>query len=153
MPELTFVTRLRQRFPLLEPAGVFVLAGSAVGYVALKDPNEAGHFPTCPFLFITGYYCPGCGSLRTIHALTHFDIETALTANIFAVAMFPVLIFYFVRWTAVRFTGGPVRRKVMHPMWIWALFGLVLSFWLLRNLEPLAFLAPYGVPPGDLNWR
>lgn len=30
-------------------------------YVASVDPNASGHYPTCPFLQATGWWCPGCG--------------------------------------------------------------------------------------------
>ena len=153
MATLSFPTRLRQRFPLLEPAGVLVFAVGLVGYIAAKDPNEAGHYPSCPFLVITGFYCPGCGSLRTIHALAHLDIGTALSLNILTVfVMIPIAVFHYVRWTAERYLGRSVRKRMVHPALIWTVLGTLLAFWFLRNLEPLAFLAPYGVPPGDLNW-
>ena len=49
-----------------------VVAASALigrAYVANVDPNVAGHYPTCPILAVTGWYCPGCGTLRAVHAL------------------------------------------------------------------------------------
>lgn len=153
MATLTFHTRLRQRYPLLEPAGVLVFAASAVTYIAIKDPNEAGHYPSCPFLVISGFYCPGCGSLRAIHALAHLDIGTALSLNVFTVlVMIPIAVFHYGRWAAERYLGRSVRKRMVPPVFIWTLFFGLLAFWFLRNLEPLAFLAPYGVPPGDLNW-
>lgn len=155
MSSLTIATtRLRQRFPLLEPAGVLVFTVGLVTYVAAKDPNEAGHYPTCPFLLITGFYCPGCGSLRAIHALAHLDIGTALSLNILTLfVMIPIAVFHYVRWATERYLGRSIRKRMVHPAFIWALLFGLLSFWFLRNLEPLAFLAPYGVAPGDLIWR
>lgn len=142
------LTRWRQRFPLLEPAGVFVVAASIIGYIALKDPNEAGHYPTCPFLTITGYYCPGCGSMRAMYALSHLDLVTALQLNVLTVfVMIPIAVFHYGRWTAERYLGRPVRKNMVRPRWIWILLITFLAFWLLRNLEPFAFLAPYGISP------
>jgi hypothetical protein len=142
------VTRWRQRFPLLEPAGVLVLAGGLVTTLVVVDPNEAGHYPTCPFLLVTGYYCPGCGSMRAIHALAHFDLWSALQLNIMTVCvMLPIATFYYVRWTTERFLGRSIRKSMVHPRWIWALLWGLLAFWLLRNLEPFAFLAPNGISP------
>ena len=46
------------------PVGAAGLALAATAYVGLVDPNESGHYPTCPFLALTGRFCPGCGSLR-----------------------------------------------------------------------------------------
>ncbi len=145
---MAFLSRWRQRYPLLEPAGLFVATIGLVAYVGVKDPNEAGHYPTCPFLALTGYYCPGCGSLRTIHALAHLDFSTPLTLNVLTLfVMIPIAVFYYVRWTTERFLGRPIRKSMAHPLWIWSLLVLILVFWLLRNLEPFAFLAPYGIAP------
>ena len=44
--------------------GVGALGGLA--YIARFDPNRAGHYPLCPFKFVTGLDCPGCGTLREI---------------------------------------------------------------------------------------
>ncbi|HZE38015.1 MAG TPA: DUF2752 domain-containing protein [Stackebrandtia sp.] len=141
-------TRLRQRFPLLEPAGVLLLIVGIATYVGIKDPNEHGHYPTCPFLMFTGYYCPGCGSLRAIHALVHLDIVTALRLNILTVCvMIPIALFYYFRWATERVLGRSIRKRMVKPWVIWTLFYGLLAFWLLRNLEPFAFLAPYGLSP------
>ena len=49
------------------------LGGVAVALATLAtvDPNQPGHYPTCPFLATTGFYCPGCGALRAVHDLLH----------------------------------------------------------------------------------
>lgn len=39
---------------LRAPAGVLVAAAAVVAFVAVVDPNEQGHYPTCPFLALTG---------------------------------------------------------------------------------------------------
>src|SRR4051812_28285915 len=96
---------------LVLPSGVLVLAGVVVGYVAVIDPNQGGNYPTCPFLSLTGCQCPGCGSLRTIHALAHGDMREALGLNLFAVAMLPVLAFFWGRWTVARARGRPARTR------------------------------------------
>ncbi|GAA4912734.1 uncharacterized protein DUF2752 [Stackebrandtia albiflava] len=141
-------TRWRQRFPLLEPAGVLAVATATVVFVGLNDPNAPGNYPTCPFLAMTGYYCPGCGSLRAIHALAHLDLGTALRLNLLTVlVMLPLAAFYYFRWAGERLLGRPLRRNLAHPAWIWAFLVLILGFWLTRNLPFAAILAPYGIAP------
>ncbi|MFD0690978.1 DUF2752 domain-containing protein [Actinomadura fibrosa] len=126
---------------LLGPGAVVVVAASVVSYVGAVDPNVDGHYPTCPFLALTGYQCPGCGSLRTIHALAHGHVREALGLNVLAVAMLPVLAFFFVRWTAARVRDRPARARAGDPRLIWALFGGIVLFWVLRNLPFGSFLA------------
>ncbi|GAA4065147.1 DUF2752 domain-containing protein [Actinomadura miaoliensis] len=126
---------------LAAPVGVLLLTGAVVSYVAAVDPNEDGHYPTCPFLALTGYQCPGCGALRTVHALAHGQLGQALGLNVFVVAMLPVLAFFWLRWTIARAGDRPTRTKAGDPRLIWALFALVMAFWLVRNLPFGAFLA------------
>ena len=59
------------------------------------DPNEPGTYPTCPWLAITGTFCPGCGTLRATHALTHGDLGTALARNPVTVLAYAVILVGF----------------------------------------------------------
>ncbi|XRQ14438.1 DUF2752 domain-containing protein [Actinomadura welshii] len=126
---------------LLRPGGVLLLTIAVVSYIAAVDPNEDGHYPTCPFLSLTGLQCPGCGSMRTIHALAHGDVQTALGLNVLTIAAVPALAFFWFRWAKARAHDRPVKKKAAHPAFIWVLFGVVLLFWLVRNLPFGSFLA------------
>ncbi|MEV3927604.1 DUF2752 domain-containing protein [Actinomadura coerulea] len=141
VPETPDEARQPLAVRLLRPGGVLVLSVAAVLYVAAVDPNEAGHYPTCPFLALTGFQCPGCGSMRTVHALAHGHLREAFGLNVLTVAMLPVLVFFWLRWARARALDRPVRTKVAHPALIWALFGGILLFWLIRNLPVGSALA------------
>ena len=123
---------------------VAVTAGSlaAAATLATVDPNRPGHYPACPFLFATGLYCPGCGSLRAIHDALHGDLHGALARNPFAVVMAPLLAVAWVCW-GLRLLGydapHPTRLRVG---WIWALLGVVLGYWVLRNVPGWTWLSP-----------
>ncbi|MEU4825367.1 DUF2752 domain-containing protein [Actinomadura sp. NPDC023710] len=141
VPEVRGGGRRRLAVRLLRPGGVLILSVAAVSYVAAVDPNEAGHYPTCPFLALTGFQCPGCGSMRTVHALAHGHLQEAFGLNVLTVAMLPVLVFFWLRWARARALDRPVRTKVAHPALIWILFGAILLFWLIRNLPVGSALA------------
>jgi hypothetical protein len=132
----------RPPHPLLAPAGALVLAVSGLVYVGSVDPNAHGNYPTCPFLAVTGLYCPGCGSLRMFHALAHGHFGEAMGHNVLAFAMLPVLGYFWARWTLARAQGRPPRTKAGDPRLIWALFVTVMAFWVLRNLPFAHVLAP-----------
>lgn len=121
-----------------------VTAGSlaAAATLASVDPNEPGHYPTCPFLWTTGLYCPGCGTLRALHDVLHGDPAGALARNPLAVAMMPVLVFAWVCW-GLRLAGYDAPQPTrLDARWIWALLGVVLTYWLLRNVPGWTWLSP-----------
>ena len=126
---------------LSAPALVAGAAGAVVAWIAVVDPNQPGHYPTCPFLQLTGHLCAGCGSLRAVHALAHGDVVTAAGLNLLAVAAVPLLVAIWLRWTAARLDGRS-RPDPVRAMAIWALLAVTLVFWLVRNLPFGASLAP-----------
>jgi hypothetical protein len=121
---------------------VAAAAAAGLATLALVDPNRPGHYPTCPFFWLTGLYCPGCGSLRALHDLAVLDVAGAWGMNPLLMLVLPFLVGSWIAWTRRSVTGGH-RRNLAHPGWIWALFGLVMAFWVARNIPALApWLAP-----------
>ena len=116
-------------------------AAAAVAFVGLVDPNEPGHYPTCPFLALTGWYCPGCGSLRATHALVHGDLGAAFQLNPLLVLATPAIVVAWALWLR-REVRDRARERVLPAAWIWALLVVVLAFGVLRNLPAGAWLAP-----------
>lgn len=127
---------------VLAPLGVALAAGAAVAYVGVVDPNEPGHYPTCPFYALTGLLCPGCGALRATHALAHLDPAAAFGLNALLVLMAPVVAYVWAGWLAAAWSGRAWRPSPPKPLHLWALMALVLLFWVVRNLPAGAFLAP-----------
>ncbi|MFD2353365.1 DUF2752 domain-containing protein [Nonomuraea ferruginea] len=127
---------------VLAPLGVAAAAAAVFAVVGTIDPNQPGNYPTCPFLWATGLYCPGCGTLRTIHALAHLDPVTALGLNPLALAMVPFLLFWWGRWMVNAWRGRPRRTTLAHPAYLWAFLAMVILYWVVRNLPFGVFLAP-----------
>jgi hypothetical protein len=123
------------------PLGVAALAAAAVGVAATVDPNEAGHYPTCPFLSLTGLACPGCGSLRAVHALAHGDVGAAVGLNLLTVLAIVPLVVIWVRWLVRTRTGEPRSTVAPAPV-VWGLLVVVVAFGVLRNLPAFGWLAP-----------
>ena len=113
------------------PGLVLAAAAAVTTLVAVVDPHEPGHYPTCPFLAVTGYYCPGCGSLRALHDLAHGDVAGALARNPLMVLAAGGLLVAFVLWARRLWRGVPVTW-VAPPRLLYALLTLVLGFWVLR---------------------
>jgi hypothetical protein len=126
---------------MLAPGAVAAAAAAAVGVIAVVDPNEPGHYPTCPFLAVTGQLCPGCGSLRAVHALAHGEIGTAAGLNVLTVLAVVPLLVIWLQWLRRSWTGAP-RRSVAPAPALWALVVVVCVFAVVRNLPAGAALAP-----------
>lgn len=125
----------------LAPAALGAAGVAAVATVAVVDPNEAGHYPTCPFLATTGLFCPGCGTLRAVHALTRGDLATAVDLNVLTVVLLPVLAVGWLLWLAHTLGHRPTAPDL--PPWAGsAIAVLVPVFVVVRNLPVGSALAP-----------
>ena len=124
-------------FPSLVAAGCAV----AGGVVFAVDPETPGHYPTCPFLALTGWYCPGCGTTRALHALLHGDAGLALQRNPLTVAALVVLAAAFALWSRRLWRGAP-RTWVAPPWVLYGLLVVILAFWVLRNVPGWTWLSP-----------
>ena len=112
-------------------AGAVVFAGT-FALTATVNPEQPGHYPTCPFRAATGLACPGCGSLRALHDLAHGHVVTALTHNAMLVVMLPVAMG---AW--LRVVTGRGRGRAM-PRWVGCATLAVLAAWtVVRNLPAM----------------
>jgi hypothetical protein len=133
-------TDARRKFLLL----AFISAiGFAVILLLQFDPNQAGSpLPPCPFHWLTGLYCPGCGATRALHALLHGDVEKAFSMNPVFVIIFPVLVLLIMD-RIIKLPAGMARFTEFFSdarPWAWLLIGYAV----LRNLPwyPFNLLAP-----------
>ncbi|MEV0780299.1 DUF2752 domain-containing protein [Streptomyces sp. NPDC050428] len=126
---------------LLSPLGTLTGVVAAFIYVGLVDPNESGHYPVCPLLSMTGLYCPGCGGLRSAHAVAHGDLAAALGANALAVVGYGVFAVVWFIWLIRVVRGRPVHVSVP-PFLGWAVGAVILVFTVVRNLPFGSSLAP-----------
>lgn len=109
----------------------FLMAG--VTYFFLFEPGKSGFFPICLFRFFTGFTCPGCGTTRAVHQLLHGHLDTAFMLNPLLLISIPFMLFAFVRYSVIVMRGGVPRPNALPASVIYALFFIVLSFWIFRN--------------------
>ena len=122
---------------LITAGGLFLLYA--------KNPAVPGFFPPCPFLFLTGLYCPGCGALRTLHELMHFHFAHALELNVLVVISALPLGGYLLYWL-LSFSGIiQMPARILPKRAYYAVLVIFLAFWFLRNLPwyPFSLLAPH----------
>lgn len=121
-----------------------LLGAAGIALLYVFDPRNPGVLPTCPFLSLTGCYCPGCGTLRALHALLRGDVASAFGYNVLAVLALPFIAYSYATGAMRTFGLRSPRPVFVHPGLIWALLALVVAYWALRNLPvaPLTALAP-----------
>ena len=98
----------------------------------------------CVFYWASGLYCPGCGVTRMCMALLRWDIVGAFRANVLIMVLLPVGAFFGIRRWLIYVKSGQTEMDL--PEKIAVLFALILAvaFWILRNQQQFAFLAPNG---------
>ncbi len=81
---------------------MFLLGGAAIVLLCVFDPATSGVFPPCPVRYLTGLYCPGCGSLRALHALLHGELGRAFAMNPLMIVTLPFVTYWFSLGSASR---------------------------------------------------
>ena len=129
---------------------IYLVIAAAVTFAILLfcyNPAKTAVFPPCPSKFITGYDCPGCGSLRGLHALMHGDVAAAWGFNPAIFVALALIIFIFFanmhrnRLFETRLAPGLRRwsakaaRVTDHPFFPIAVLIAIVVWTVLRNLN------------------
>ena len=121
-----------------------VIGGIFLTYF-IFNPSSHSFFVPCPFKYLTGYHCPGCGSQRVIHKLLHGELLAAFRLNPLMILSLP-LIFFGLRAMTLNFIyNTELRVKLFYSnLFIYIYFGIVLVYWIVRNIPytPFSYLAP-----------
>jgi Protein of unknown function (DUF2752) len=135
---LTQIRRLRVL------AVLSLLGMAAVVLLRVFDPATSGVFPPCPLHYLTGFYCPGCGSLRAIHALLHGDLRQAWAMNALTVMLLPFIAYGLASALHFQLRGRALPGPMLPAAWIRALCVAIILFGIARNLplHPFDLLAP-----------
>lgn len=118
-----------------KPAAIFFIVAAAIVAVVYYcfSPAEISFFPRCPFYWLTGYKCPGCGTQRAIHALMHGDFSGAIGYNALMVVSLPVVALYCYAEIA-RVRHRRLYETVCAPAVILAVLAVVVAWWISRNI-------------------
>lgn len=126
MRELVAVASVKER---MFAAASVLGALATLGILYVFTPGTSALYPTCPFLAVTGCYCPGCGSLRALHQITRGYVATAFGLNPLLVLSLP-----FASQISPAFRGLPLRTFFVRPLLIWSLLGVIILYWIIRNV-------------------
>src|SRR5690606_24897344 len=134
-----------QAIKIFKIALITVIFGGFFIVYFFYNPSHSPLFFPCPFHYLTGFYCPGCGSQRAIHLLLHGNIIGAFRFNPLMVLTLPILI-YGLGITIANWIFGTQYRAMLFysKFFIFGYFGIAILYWVLRNLPfyPFNLLAP-----------
>jgi hypothetical protein len=130
--------------------GLAAMIGGAVAAVVmlgLFDPATSGLFPPCPLRYLTGWYCPGCGSLRALHQLLQGNLRAAWSLNPLTIVLLPFLAYGLASHALFEIRGHYLPRLFLPAACIQALGAVIILFGIARNIpvHPFELLAPGGV--------
>ena len=102
----------------------------------------------CLFYRLTGLYCPGCGSGRAIGGLLRGQpLKWVFSCNVLLFPLgIPALLVGIHEYLRVVFPALKLRPVYVSQRTLKILIGILLGFWILRNLPMFAFLAPPVLP-------
>jgi Protein of unknown function (DUF2752) len=121
---------------LAAPLGVAAVAVGGCAAIWLANPTvPGGILPVCPTKALLGIDCPGCGSLRMIYSLLHFDMAAAVRFNPLGLVAVALLLWAYVAWSYGRLAGRQIRSW-QHLRWSAPVaLLLTLAWFVVRNLE------------------
>ena len=91
--------------------------------------------PECSFHKLTGYWCTGCGSTRSVTALLQFKFLTAIRNNATIPFLSLLLCLLYVENLTALF--GKDIKLLPRKTWIWMIvIGLFFAYFIVRNFVP-----------------
>ena len=112
---------------ILLGSALLTVAGAAL-LLFLHRPQGQFFYPRCSFHAMTGWLCPGCGGMRSLHELLHGHPLAAARCNALFIVGTPA---FALAWLVQHRRG---RSFTLRPKTLWALFAVSLGFTVLRNL-------------------
>ncbi len=96
----------------------------------------------CVFYLITDKYCPGCGVSRMCMAIARLDFSAAMSHNVLVFCLLPVAMGLLIYKSAEYVKTGKTKDGLVEKIIYIIAFVLCIAFWILRNMEGFAYLAP-----------
>jgi hypothetical protein len=121
-------------------AGAVLLVALAAVVLRAFNPATTWFYPPCPFRALTGYLCPGCGTLRAIHEVLRGNFFAALKLNPVMMLLLPFVGYSAASWAGENTFGRALPAVFIRPVYIWALLAVIVAFWIVRNI-PWAVLS------------
>lgn len=121
-----------------------VVAVTGVILLRIFDPASSGVFPPCPIHYVTGLYCPGCGSLRAMHQFLQGNLQAAWAMNPLTIVLLPFVGYGLASEALLQLRGRELPQPLLSGASIRTLCAVIIVFGILRNIPfyPFDLLAP-----------
>ncbi len=104
-----------------------------IGYYYLN--KYTGFSIPCPFNYLTGYLCPGCGITRMLFSLFKLNIHEAFTYNQLVFIYLPFIVAYFIYYDYLFVYDKKDKIICKIPKIVWyILIAITISFGIVRNI-------------------
>jgi len=121
--------------------GIWLILIVSAVYLFMFEPGRTGFFPLCPFRLLTGLQCPGCGTTRALHEIVHGHFWAAFMLNPLLLIASPFLVWAFLRYSLIAMQGSMLRKNALPAPYIYAIFFVVVGFWIFRNTPYYPFVS------------
>lgn len=123
------------------PRLAVVAAAAAAPLLALAvwDPHGPRSLVACPVRAVVGIDCPGCGSLRALHDLSHGQLAAAADHNALLLLALPLLALVLGRWVVGRAPPALLTRR-----WVPVLALAIVATWTVARNLPIPALGVLG---------
>jgi hypothetical protein len=123
---------ISKNFNFIAVAAVILFVGMIYFWF---NPATSGWFFKCPFLYVTGYQCPGCGSQRALHELLHLNIKEAFNYNPLFVISIPYVVAALLFQIPSVKDRFPKTNQILFGFKTWLIIlVIILLFFVLRNI-------------------
>lgn len=127
---------------LVAPFGAASAVAASVAVLHRTGGHDLGPLATCWFHAGTGLYCPFCGSLRGVAALSHGDVLGALHDNAPVMLLLGVATLVWGRRVLFAMAGKIVDQPRIDGRTTVVLAAFFVLFTIYRNTSYGAWLAP-----------
>jgi hypothetical protein len=126
---------VRRGVELCKFLAVLALPCAVALFLRLAPDWAERFYPRCLFNAVTGFYCPGCGTLRACRALGRFDIKAAFFYNPFLfLAIAPLAAYMSVIYILRVITGRWVPSILSSYKAALPAAIIIIGVWVVRNL-------------------
>ena len=110
----------REKGKILRISAFLIVVFCALVYYYTHNP-AVSPYPPCPFYYITGLYCPGCGSSRALHQLLHGNLLMALDLNPLMVLSIPFVLYLLISTADIRIRGKRIFQRILFKKGFYAM--------------------------------